>query len=155
MVWRGASEAKAAAMLATMALMSLPSHLLVGWIADRVNKPRLMAACMLLGAGAVAILAYGAGEWALWTFTLLFTFVEALFPVSWATVGDYFGRKHFATIRGSMSFFYLWGPALGPVITGYVYDRHQSYAPLMNVYIAVALIAGLLYASLRQPEPRA
>jgi MFS family permease len=154
MVWRGASEAKAAAMLATMALMSLPSHLFVGWIADRVNKPRLMASCMLLGAVAVTILAYGNGEWALWTFTLLFTFVEALFPVSWATVGDYFGRKHFATIRGSMSFFYLWGPALGPVITGLVYDRHQSYAPLMNAYIAVALLAGLLYASLRQPEPR-
>jgi sugar phosphate permease len=155
MVWRGASEAKAAAMLATMALMSLPSHLFVGWIADRVDKPRLMASCMLLGAAAVAILAYGNGEWALWTFTILFTFVEALFPVSWATVGDYFGRKHFATIRGSMSFFYLWGPALGPVITGYVYDRHQSYAPLMNAYIAVALLAGVLYASLRQPELRA
>ena len=155
MVWRGASEAKAAAMLATMALMSLPSHLLVGWIADRVNKPRLMAACMLLGAVAVAILAYGDGEWALWVFTLLFTFVEALFPVSWATVGDYFGRKHFATIRGSMSFFYLGGPALGPVITGFVYDRHQSYAPLMNTYIVVALVAGLLYASLRQPKPTA
>ena len=152
MVWRGASEAKAAALLATLALMSLPSHLFVGWIADRVNKPRLMAACMVIGAGAVAILAYGVGEWALWTFTLLFTFVEALFPVSWATVGDYFGRKHFATIRGSMSFFYLWGPALGPVITGYVYDRHQSYAPLMSAYIAIALIAGLLYASLRQPK---
>jgi sugar phosphate permease len=152
MVWRGASEAKAAALLATLALMSLPSHLFVGWIADQVNKPRLMAACMLIGAGAVAILAYGDGEWALWTFTILFTFVEALFPVSWATVGDYFGRKHFATIRGSMSFFYLWGPALGPVITGYVYDRHQSYAPLMNTYIAIALVAGLLYASLRQPK---
>ena len=152
MVWRGASEAKAAALLATLALMSLPSHLFIGWIADRVNKPRLMAACMLIGAGAVAILAYGEGEWALWTFTILFTFVEALFPVSWATVGDYFGRKHFATIRGSMSFFYLWGPALGPVITGYVYDRHQSYAPLMNAYIAIALVASLLYASLRQPK---
>lgn len=152
MVWRSASEAKAAALLATLALMSLPSHLFVGWIADQVNKPRLMAACMLIGAGAVAILAYGDGEWALWTFTILFTFVEALFPVSWATVGDYFGRKHFATIRGSMSFFYLWGPALGPVITGYVYDRHQSYAPLMNTYIAIALVAGLLYASLRQPK---
>lgn len=152
MVWRGASEAKGAALLATMALMSLPSHLFVGWIADRVHKPNLMAACMLIGAGAVAILAYGEGEWALWTFTLLFTFVEALFPVSWATVGDFFGRKHFATIRGSMSFFYLWGPALGPVITGYVYDHNQSYAPLMHAYIAIALIAGLLYASLRPPK---
>jgi len=38
------------------------------------------------------------------------------------------------------------------VITGYVYDRHQSYAPLMNAYIAIALIAGLLYLSLRTPK---
>lgn len=152
MVWRGASEARAAAMLATMALMSLPSHLFVGWIADRVHKPTLMAICMFIGAGAVAILAYGESEWSLWVFTLLFTFVEALFPVSWATVGDFFGRKHFATIRGSMSFFYLWGPALGPVITGYVYDRHQSYAPLMSAYIAISVIAGLLYATLRPPK---
>jgi MFS family permease len=152
MVWRGASEARAAAMLATMALMSLPSHLFVGWIADRVHKPTLMAICMLIGAGAVAILAYGENEWSLWVFTLLFTFVEALFPVSWATVGDFFGRKHFATIRGSMSFFYLWGPALGPVITGFVYDRHQSYAPLMSTYIAISLIAALLYATLRPPK---
>ena len=153
MVWRGASEARAAAMLATMALMSLPSHLFVGWIADRVHKPTLMAICMFIGAGAVAMLAYGESEWSLWVFTLLFTFVEALFPVSWATVGDYFGRKHFATIRGSMSFFYLWGPALGPVITGWVYDRHQSYAPLMSAYIAISVIAGLLYATLRPPKP--
>jgi MFS family permease len=153
MVWRGASEQRAAAMLATMALMSLPSHLLVGWVADHVHKPMLMALCMFIGAGAVAILAYGEGEWALWVFTLLFTFVEALFPVGWATVGDFFGRKNFATIRGSMSFFYLWGPALGPVVTGAVYDRYQSYAPLMSAYIAIAVIAALLYASLRKPKP--
>lgn len=152
MVWRGASEARGAAMLATMALMSLPSHLMVGWIADRVDKPKLMALCMLVGAAAVALLAYGGGEWSLWAFTLLFTFVEALFPVSWATVGDFFGRKHFATIRGSMSFFYLWGPALGPVLTGLVYDRYQSYAPLMSAYIGISLVAGLLYASLRPPK---
>ena len=153
MVWSGASEARAAAMLAVMALMSLPSHLFIGWIADRVDKPILMAICMFIGGGAVAFLAYGDGEWSLWLFTILFTVVEALFPVSWATVGDFFGRKHFATIRGSMSFFYLWGPALGPVITGYVYDRDQSYAPLMSAYIAISVIAGLLYASLRKPRP--
>jgi MFS family permease len=152
MVWRGASESRAAAMLAATALMSLPSHLVVGWIADRVHKPLLMAACMFIGAAAVALLAYGDGEWSLWLFTFLFTFVEAIFPVGWATVGDFFGRKHFATIRGSMSFFYLWGPALGPVITGFVYDRHQSYAPLMSSYIAFSIIAGLLYVSLRQPK---
>ena len=152
MVWKGASEQLAAALLATTALMSLPSHLLVGWIADYVRKPLLMSACMVLGAIAIAFLAYGESTWSLWVFTFMFTFMEAIFPVSWATVGDFFGRQSFATIRGTMSFFYLWGPALGPVITGAVYDSHQSYAPLMLAYIATSLTAATLYALLVKPR---
>jgi MFS family permease len=154
MVWKGATEQQAAAMLALMALMSLPAHLFVGWLADRVSKPLLMAVCMVIGAASIGFLAYGEESWSLWIFTLLITFVEAIFPVSWATVGDFFGRKSFATIRGTMSFFYLWGPALGPVITGAVYDRHQSYAPLMSAYFATCLIAAVLYALLRRPARR-
>jgi sugar phosphate permease len=153
MVWKGVSEQRAAAMLAITALMSLPSHLLVGWIADHVNKPRLMSACMAIGTGSLLFLAYGESEWSLWVFTVLFTFMEAIFPVGWATVGDFFGRKSFATIRGTMSFFYLWGPALGPVITGAIYDRYQSYAPMMSAFIAIALIASCLYALLPKPPP--
>jgi sugar phosphate permease len=152
MVWRGISEQRAAVLLATMALMSLPSHLLVGWIADHISKPRLMGFCMSIGAVSIFFLAYGEGEWPLWVFTLLFTFMEAIFPVGWATVGDFFGRKSFATIRGTMSFFYLWGPALGPVITGAVYDRYQSYGPLMPAFIALSLISGVLYMSLQKPQ---
>jgi len=151
MVWKGVSEQRAAAMLAIMALMSLPSHLLVGWIADHMSKPRLMGACMAIGATAVLFLAYGESEWTLWVFTVLFTFMEAIFPVGWATVGDFFGRKSFATIRGNMSFFYLWGPALGPVITGAIYDRYHSYAPMMSAFIALSLIASCLYVSLVKP----
>ena len=154
MVWQGASEQQAAAMLAVMALMSLPAHLLVGWIADRMNKPILMSACMVIGALSILFLAYGDRLWSPWIFTVLITFVEAIFPVSWAAVGDFFGRKSFATIRGTMSFFYLWGPALGPVITGAVYDRHQSYAPLMPAYLITFLIAAGLYDLLRKPAPR-
>jgi sugar phosphate permease len=154
MVSKGVSEQHAAALLATMALMSLPSHLLVGWIADFVEKPKLMALCMVIGAVSLLFLAYGQGAWSLWLFTLLFTFVEAIFPVGWATVGDFFGRKHFATIRGTMSFFYLWGPALGPVITGAVYDRYESYDPMMSAFIALSLISGCLYALLVRPSSR-
>jgi MFS family permease len=153
MVWRGVSEQRAAALLAAMALMSLPTHLVIGWIADLVSKPRLMGLCMIIGAASIYILAYGDGEWALWVFALLFTFMEAIFPVGWATVGDFFGRKSFATIRGTMSFFYLWGPAFGPVIAGAVYDRYQSYGPLMSGFIALSLASGVLYATLARPKP--
>jgi MFS family permease len=89
----------------------------------------------------------------LWVFTVPFTFVEAIFPVGWATVGDFYGRKHFGAIRGSMSFFYLWGAALGPVITGLIYDRYQSYAPMMTTLMVLFLIASGLYALLVEPRP--
>src|SRR5262245_44192752 len=72
MVWKGVSEQRAAAMLAIMALMSLPSHLLVGWIADQVSKPRLMGACMAIGTASLLFLAYGKSQWSLWVFTILF-----------------------------------------------------------------------------------
>ncbi|HET8562970.1 MAG TPA: MFS transporter, partial [Candidatus Binatia bacterium] len=154
MVWKGVSEQRAAAMLATLALMSLPSHLLLGWMADFVNKPRLMGVSMLVGTASLVLLAYGEGEWSLWLFTFLFTFVEAIFPVGWATVGDFFGRKSFATIRGTMSSFYLWGAALGPIAAGATYDHYQSYGPMMSVLIALFVTAACLYALLVKPSPR-
>ena len=107
---------------------------------------------MAIGTIAVLFLAYGKSEWSLWIFTLLLTFVDAIFPVGWATVGDFFGRKSFATIRGTMSFFYLWGPALGPVITGAIYDRYQSIEPMMSGLVALALIASCLYTLLARPS---
>lgn len=153
MVWKGLSEQRGAALLAAMALMSLPSHLLVGWIADFVHKPRLMAISMALGLVALFCLAVGEAEWTLWLFTLLFTFVEAIFPVSWATIGDFYGRKYFGTIRGSMSFFYLWGAAIGPVGAGMIYDRYQSYAPMMSILMTLFLLATCLYFLLVRPQP--
>jgi sugar phosphate permease len=154
MVWKGVSEQRAAAMLATMALASLPTHLLLGWLADFMSKPRLMAVSMLIGTVSVFLLAYGEAEWNLWLFTVLFTVVEAVFPVGWATVGDFFGRKYFGTIRGTMSAFYLWGAALGPVLAGAIYDRYQSYGPMMSILVSLFLIAACFYALLRGPAVR-
>ncbi|HWO43711.1 MAG TPA: MFS transporter [Candidatus Eisenbacteria bacterium] len=154
MVWKDVSETRAAAMLATMALVSFPMHLLLGWMADHVSKPKLMASSMLIGTAALFLLAYGRAEWCLWLFTILFTVVESVFPVGWATVGDFFGRKYFATIRGTMSAFYLWGAALGPVMAGAVYDRYQSYGPIMSILIALFLLAACFYALLKDPKRR-
>ena len=154
LVWKGLSEQRAAVVLAAFALLSLPAHLLLGWLADLVNKPRLMGLSMLIGALSLIALIYGGpGEGSLWVFAILFTTVEAIFPVSWATVGDYFGRKHFATIRGMMSFFYMWGGVAGPVVAGAIFDRTQSYEAMMLGMIALFLVAAILYLFLPRPAP--
>ena len=151
MVWKGLSQEHAAFLLGVFAFLNFLSHFFVGWIADRVNKPGLMAACMLVPAIAVPPLIWGDAIWPLWLFTILFTVVDASFPVGWATVGDFFGRRYFATIRGTMSFFYMWGSVIGPVLAGAVYDRGQSYASMLWGLVALLLVATFLNALLVKP----
>lgn len=152
LVWRGLTEQRAAFFLAFVALLGMPAHLLIGWIGDRVYKPRLMAACMMIASLSVYLLFSGTAEWQLWIALVLFTVVEGLFPVTWATVGDFFGRNNFAKIRGSMSFFYMWGSVIGPVVAGAVYDRTQSYSPLMWGLIVLCWLTALLYMVLVRPS---
>jgi MFS transporter, OFA family, oxalate/formate antiporter len=154
LVWRGLTEQRAAFFLAFIALLGMPAHLLIGWLGDRLNKPRLMATCMIIASFSLYLLFSYTAEWQLWLALVLFTVVEGLFPVTWATVGDFFGRNNFAKVRGSMSFLYMWGSVVGPVIAGTVYDRTQSYSPLMWGLISLCWVTALLYAVLVKPSSR-
>ena len=127
------------------------AHFVIGWIADKVNKPMLMSACHLICAAAVLPLIGGASLWQLWLFTTVFTFLDASFPVVWATVGDFYGRRYFATIRGMMSFFYMWGSFAGPVFAGAVYDRTESYESVIWRLFAGLSVATFLNIFLIKP----
>jgi cyanate permease len=61
MVWKGLSEGAAASLLGAFAFINLISHFVLGRIADRVNKPKLLAACHLLPAVAVPPLMWDSG----------------------------------------------------------------------------------------------
>ena len=152
MVWKGLSEQRAAFLLGAQAFLSLPSHMVFGWMADRVNKPRLMAACMLLAIVGLFFLMHAESEWQIWFFIPLFTVVESTFPVNWSTVGDFFGRRHFAKIRGAMSFVQTWGAVIGPVVAGAIYDGTRSYSLLLWVLVGLLLVTSCLYAMVLEPS---
>jgi MFS family permease len=154
LVWKGYSEPQGAFYLGVIAICGMPTHLLIGWLGDRFDKPRLMAAFMVLGSVSIYFLFHGRYTWQLWIALLLFSVFEGLFPITWATVGDFFGRQNFAKTRGSMSFLYTWGSVLGPVLAGAVYDRTQSYEMLFWVLIAISWLTAMLYFALVQPKPR-
>ena len=155
LVWKGYSEPQGAFYLGVIAFCGMPTHLLIGWLGDRFYKPRLMAGFMVLGSVSVYLLFEGTQSWQLWLAVLLFSVFEGLFPVTWATVGDFFGRKNFAKIRGSMSFLYSWGSVLGPVIAGAIYDRTKDYTALCWILLFTCWVTAALYALLFQPKPRA
>ena len=151
MVWKGLSEGAAASLLGAFAFINLVAHFILGWIADRVNKPKLLAVCHLLPALSLPPLLSDSGYWQLWLFTITFTFLDASFPIVWATVGDFFGRRNFATIRGMMSFFYMWGSFAGPIMAGAIYDQTQSYVMMLWILLSLLLSATALTLFLIPP----
>ncbi|MBI2349304.1 MAG: MFS transporter [Deltaproteobacteria bacterium] len=151
MVWKGLSQPEAAFLLGALAFLGFVSTLFLGWIADAVNKPRLLALILYVAAGAMLLPIFGDSAWVLWLFTILFAAAESTYPVGWAVVGDFFGRTHFAKIRGYMSFFYTWGSVAGPVVAGAIYDRWETYEPLLWTLSVLFVVSGLFFGMLSKP----
>ena len=154
MVWKGLTQEHAAFLLAGFAFMNLMVHFVLGWIADKQNKPRLVTICMMLALISIVPLIWSDALWALWIFASLFTVVDAVIPVMWATVGDFFGRKSFGSIRGTMSFFYMWGSFIGPIFAGAVYAHEQSYALVLWALLGLMVLATITPALLIDPWTR-
>lgn len=155
MVWKGLTQEHAAFLLGAFAFLNWAAHYVVGPIADAINRPKLLTACMIAAAGSMLLLIWHDALWALWSFTILFTAIDASFPIVWATIGDFFGRKYFATIRGTMAFFYTWGGVIGPVAAGAIYDRTESYTATLWGIAGILLIGAALTALLINPWTRA
>lgn len=151
MVWKGLSQPEAAFLLGASALMGFVSTLFLGWLADTVNKPRLLALILYVAAGAMLLPIFGSSVGLLWLFTFFFTAVEATYPVGWAVVGDFFGRTHFAKIRGYMSFFYTWGGVVGPVLAGAIYDHWETYEPLLWTLSVLFVVSAIFFGMLTKP----
>ena len=152
LVWKGLDEAGAAFYVGLTALATVVVRPLTGWLGDRQSKQAVGAVGVLLGAAGLVVLAYGDGAWwALVLFAVLFSFGDGVNSVTWALVGDVFGRAHFATIRGWISMFQSFASMPAAVFTGWVYDRTQNYTQALIVFVvcygAAAIVLWLI------PEP--
>ena len=124
----------------------------VGYLADRCERSRVLASCMLVSLVGMLFLIYARREWQLWFYLVLFSVTEAAFPVTWSAIVDFFGRNNFAKIRGAMSFIYTWGGVAGPVSAGLIYDRTQNYSTMLWALVAVLTISAAAYSLLTKPQ---
>jgi nitrate/nitrite transporter NarK len=123
-------------------------------LADRWSMTRVPGLSALFGVGAVAVMLFGPDAW-LGTgllFALLFALGETGNSPAWAVVGTFFGRRHFATIRGSTGFAQSLISLPAPVLAGWLYDTTQSYQ-LGLIPVAISYILSfLLFWFLRPPS---
>ena len=65
MVWKGLSQSEAALLLSVYAFLGMALTLILGWLADKANKPRMTALILFVAAGAMFLPIIGSSLWLL------------------------------------------------------------------------------------------
>ncbi len=150
-VWKGLSEQAAANLVGLMAFLAIPAGLILGWLGDRVSKTYILAGGTACQAVAMLLLAFLEGPVAPLIFVLVYAASESVGAVNWSLLGEFFGRRSYATLRGVINTIGSIG-VLAPVLAGWVFDQTRSYQPALVTFALVSLIACLLYVNVRRPQ---
>ena len=153
LVWKGLDQPTAAFFVGLMAFSTIIVRPLTGWLGDRWSKQKIGAIGVVLGGLGLTVLTYSDGAlWHIVFFVILFSFSDGINSVTWALVGDFFGRKQFATIRGWISLIQSLASTPAAVFTGWIYDQTQSYAYALIPFIAVYGLAALVLSQASHPK---
>ncbi len=148
----GFSPARAARILAIIGGFSIAGKLLLGRLADVFGSRTIFLVGLILMAGALMLLVGARSAWALYFFAALFGIaygggVTAESPL----VAFLFGLKEHGAILGLISCGFALGGALGPWLTGYIFDLSESYRTAFIVCAFLSVAGIVLTVLLRSP----
>jgi len=153
-VWKGFDEQQAANAIGIILVCTIPSRIGFGWLGDRYPKNRLLMLCCTIETVALIIALTTQSLWLVYLFAIVWALGYGVAPLNVSIIGEYFGRKNFATIRGTQTLSYALGTLTGPIYAGYIYDVTQSYETAFITCIAVYFLAGLVFLLFaRPPKP--
>ena len=144
----------AALMLGLLSLSSLVLNPIVGWLGDNMSKQRLSAVAMIGGAlSLAALLNHSGAMWQVYLFVVLAAASETANPLAWAIMGDFFGRRSYATLRGWQHLPDQLMSMSTPVWMGFIYDHTGSYYWALMPLAVIYALAAVGYWVIPHPKP--
>ncbi len=150
-VWKGESAVAGAAMLGAVSAIAIPIILLMGWLSDRVARGPLLFAAYSVSAIGLLLLNFVEGTIPVFIAFALFAPAQASASVNWSLVGDLFGRRNFATLRGLLAPMYNGATVVTAAGAGYMYDRTESYTIVLLGGAVLLASAALTFFVLKPP----
>ena len=142
-----------AALFFTLRLgMNVPSKLLVGYFGDKVPAQIILGGGMVIYSLGLVLLLSSDGLIILAISAVTMGISEGITPVNWGVIGNYFGRHHYATLRGTINMSYSWALLLVPFATGWWFDQYTSYSWPIVISLGAAVASAVIYALMRQPK---
>jgi MFS family permease len=124
----GMTPIRAAATLSLMQAVAIPSRLLAGFIADKVDKRAIAIFFALIITIAMFWLVAADMAWMFYLFAIIYGMsYGGIDPPVIALVGDVFGLRKVGEIMGILMISWGLGSATGPYIGGLIFDFTGSY----------------------------
>ena len=152
-VWKGLSEQEAANFIALWSLLILPASIIGGLLADMWDKRLLLSFGTAAGALGYFMLASVSNPLYIYLFVILLVVLDNSLLQNMSLLGDHFGRRRFATLRGIVSAVGMIGAAISPTYTGWVWDQTDSYTLALVPFGTLLAVSALIYPLLPRPSP--
>ncbi len=122
-----------------------------GIAADRIGNKRTLIICFMLMAVSIIFLMMARVTWSFYLFAAIFGLAYGGMQVLFSPlVAELFGLSSHGVILGTAAFGGSIGAALGPFISGYIFDLTKSYSWAFVICIIMAILSVYL-ASLLKP----
>jgi MFS family permease len=148
----GISKVIAAATLGTMMLMSVPSRLASGWLADRWSGKYILVVSAVLQAIGLFIFSRATDMSWIWAFVVIFGIgYGARISLEAVLKAEYFGTKAYGSIYGYMNALAMTGSFAGPFFAGLIFDTTGSYITAFLTFAGMMVAAVLMILPLKSP----
>lgn len=140
-----------------LSFVNLLGMIAAGWLADRVNRPILLASIYILRALTFLFLASipGTSIETLFVFAVLFGAVDyATIPVTASLVASHVGIRVMGLAMGMISASHSIGGALGAYLGGYLFDLTGDYDLLWSSSLWLVVGAGVMVLLIKSRRPR-
>jgi MFS family permease len=146
----GLSPAEAGQLAALMGLSILVGRLLIGFIIDRIFAPYVTAVVFTLVALGCLSLGLGGVDFAIFAAIALGFAVGAEVDLIGYFTARYFGMLNYGAIYGLLYSVFIFGAAIAPLYTGYIWDVTGNYD--LALLIAAGLMIPVVIISLSLPR---
>lgn len=146
----GISSADAANILGTAGGLSIVGNAILGFASDRAGNKKIFAVSFILMSAVLVWLALATSQWQLYLFACVFGFAYGgLAAIESPLAAELFGLKSHGLIYGIASIGFTVGAAVGPVITGHIFDITDSYKTAFLACAATSAVAFILALTLK------
>ena len=146
----GMSATNAAVVVSIIGGVSVAGRLALGAVGDRIGSRRAFLVWFIFLLSALAWLQFADSGWMLYVFGVVYGFAHGgFYTVLSPTVAELFGLKAHGAIFGFVYFFGTIGGALGPVVSGRIFDVQHTYESAFMLVLGLAVVALLLMLRVR------